>query len=205
MRKVRNVLPLILLLTLSLSAQKNNKTMNEDLAIATFGNGCFWCTEAIFQQLKGVKTVLPGYTGGVIKNPSYEAVCTGTTGHAEAIQITYDPKVISYRALLEVFFYTHDPTTLNRQGNDVGTQYRSAIFYHNDKQKNTAEEMISQLTSEKVYDDPIVTEITEIDIFYEAEDYHKNYYNNNKNQGYCRAVINPKLDKFVKKYGSKLK
>ncbi len=205
MRKVRNVLPLILLLTLSLSAQKNNKTMNEDLAIATFGNGCFWCTEAIFQQLKGVNTVLPGYTGGVIKNPSYEAVCTGTTGHAEAIQITYDPKVISYRALLEVFFYTHDPTTLNRQGNDVGTQYRSAIFYHNDKQKNTAEEMISQLTSEKVYDDPIVTEITEIDIFYEAEDYHKNYYNNNKNQGYCRAVINPKLDKFVKKYGSKLK
>lgn len=205
MRKVRNVLPLVLLLTLSLSAQKNNKTMNEDLAIATFGNGCFWCTEAIFQQLKGVKTVLPGYTGGVIKNPSYEAVCTGTTGHAEAIQITYDPKVISYGALLEVFFYTHDPTTLNRQGNDVGTQYRSAIFYHNDKQKNTAEEMISQLTSEKVYDDPIVTEITEIDIFYEAEDYHKNYYNNNKNQGYCRAVINPKLDKFVKKYGSKLK
>lgn len=205
MRKLRNVLPLILMLTMSLSAQKNKKTMNEDLAIATFGNGCFWCTEAIFQQLKGVKTVLPGYTGGVIKNPSYEAVCTGRTGHAEAIQITYDPKVISYRELLDVFFYTHDPTTLNRQGNDVGTQYRSAIFYHNEEQKNTAEKMISQLTSEKVYDDPIVTEITEMDIFYEAEDYHKNYYNNNKNQGYCRAVINPKLDKFVKKYSAKLK
>jgi peptide-methionine (S)-S-oxide reductase len=205
MRKLRNVLPLILMLTMSLSAQKNKKTMNEDLAIATFGNGCFWCTEAIFQQLKGVKTVLPGYTGGAIKNPSYEAVCTGTTGHAEAIQITYDPKVISYRELLDVFFYTHDPTTLNRQGNDVGTQYRSAIFYHNEEQKNTAEKMISQLTSEKVFDDPIVTEITEMDIFYEAEDYHKNYYNNNKNQGYCRAVINPKLDKFVKKYSSKLK
>ena len=205
MRKYRNVLPLILMLTMSLSAQKNKKTMNEDLAIATFGNGCFWCTEAIFQQLKGVKTVLPGYTGGAIKNPSYEAVCTGTTGHAEAIQITYDPKVISYRELLDVFFYTHDPTTLNRQGNDVGTQYRSAIFYHNEEQKNTAEKMISQLTSEKVFDDPIVTEITEMDIFYEAEDYHKNYYNNNKNQGYCRAVINPKLDKFVKKYSSKLK
>ncbi len=205
MRKLRNVLPLVLMLTISLSAQKNKKTMNEDLAIATFGNGCFWCTEAIFQQLKGVKTVLPGYTGGVIKNPSYEAVCTGRTGHAEAIQITYDPKVISYRALLDVFFYTHDPTTLNRQGNDVGTQYRSAIFYHNDEQKKTAEEMISQLTSEKVYGDPIVTEISKMDIFYEAEDYHKNYYNNNKNQGYCRAVINPKLDKFVKKYSAKLK
>jgi peptide-methionine (S)-S-oxide reductase len=205
MWKVRNVLPLILMLAMSLSAQKNNKTMNQDLAIATFGNGCFWCTEAIFQQLKGVKTVLPGYTGGQIKNPSYEAVCTGTTGHAEAIQITYDPKVISYRALLDVFFYTHDPTTLNRQGNDVGTQYRSAIFYHDDQQKNIAEEMISQLTSEKVYDDPIVTEVSKIDVFYEAEDYHKNYYNNNKNQGYCRAVINPKLDKFVKKYSAKLK
>lgn len=205
MWKVRNVLPLILMLAMSLSAQKNNKPMNQDLAIATFGNGCFWCTEAIFQQLKGVKTVLPGYTGGQIKNPSYEAVCTGTTGHAEAIQITYDPKVISYRALLDVFFYTHDPTTLNRQGNDVGTQYRSAIFYHDDEQKNVAEEMISQLTSEKVYDDPIVTEVTKMDVFYEAEDYHKNYYNNNKNQGYCRAVINPKLDKFVKKYSAKLK
>ena len=194
-----------LFLSLNLFAQNNNKTMNNQLSIATFGNGCFWCTEAIFQQLDGVETVLPGYTGGKVKNPSYTAVCTGTTGHAEAIQITYDPKVITFREILDVFFYTHDPTTLNRQGNDVGTQYRSAIFYHDEQQKVDAEKMISQLTSEKVYDNPIVTEITALDIFYVAEDYHIDYYNNNKNQGYCRAVINPKLDKFVKKYGSKLK
>lgn len=179
--------------------------MNDQLAIATFGNGCFWCTEAIFQQLDGVESVLPGYTGGDSKNPSYKEICTGTTGHAEVIQIAFDPKIISYRELLDVFFYTHDPTTLNRQGNDVGTQYRSAIFYQDSAQKEDAEKMIQQLTMEKVYDDPIVTEVTALDVFYEAEDYHVNYYNNNKNQGYCRAVINPKLDKFVKKYGSKLK
>lgn len=179
--------------------------MNDQLAVATFGNGCFWCTEAIFQQLKGVETVLPGYTGGNVKNPAYKEVCNGTTGHAEAIQITYDPSVISYRELLDVFFYTHDPTTLNRQGGDVGTQYRSAIFYHNKEQQSDAEKIIEQLTAENVYPDPIVTEITSFDIFYEAEEYHKNYYNNNKNQGYCRAVINPKLDKFMKKYGAKTK
>lgn len=179
--------------------------MKDNLAIATFGNGCFWCTEAIFQQLKGVETVLPGYTGGTVKNPSYKEVCTGTTGHAEAIQITYDPSVISYRELLDVFFYTHDPTTLNRQGADVGTQYRSAIFYHNQDQQNDAQTIIAQLTAEGVYADPIVTEISAINVFYQAEDYHRNYYNNNKNQGYCRAVINPKLDKFMKKYGSKTK
>ncbi len=194
----------VLALTLQVNAQKRND-MNNELAIATFGNGCFWCTEAIFQQLKGVESVYPGYTGGSVKNPSYREVCTGTTGHAEAIQIKYDPSVISYRELLDIFFYTHDPTTLNRQGNDVGTQYRSAIFYHNNDQKAAAEEIISQLTSEKVYDDPIVTEVTAMDVFYMAEDYHKNYYQNNKNQGYCRAVINPKLDKFMKKYGSKTK
>ena len=179
--------------------------MNDQLEIATFGNGCFWCTEAIFQQLDGVESVLPGYTGGDSKNPSYKEICTGTTGHAEVIQIAFDPKIISYRELLDVFFYTHDPTTLNRQGNDVGTQYRSAIFYLNSAQKEEAVKMIDQLTVEKVYDNPIVTEVTALDVFYEAEDYHVNYYNNNKNQGYCRAVINPKLDKFVKKYGSKLK
>lgn len=199
-------IPVILLfLSLNLTAQKINNTMNDHLAMATFGNGCFWCTEAIFQQLDGVSKVLPGYTGGDVKNPSYKAVCTGTTGHAEAIQITFNPQVISYRELLDVFFYTHDPTTLNRQGNDVGTQYRSAIFYHDASQRAESEKMIAQLTEEKVYDKPIVTEVTAFDVFYEAEDYHKNYYNNNKNQGYCRAVINPKLDKFVKKYGSKLK
>lgn len=194
----------ILTLVLQVNAQKG-KNMNNDLAVATFGNGCFWCTEAIFQQLKGVESVYPGYTGGSVKNPSYREVCTGTTGHAEAIQIKYDPSVINYRELLDIFFYTHDPTTLNRQGADVGTQYRSAIFYHNEEQKAAAEEIISQLTAEKVYDDPIVTEVTPMDVFYMAEDYHKNYYLNNKNQGYCRAVINPKLDKFMKKYGSKTK
>ncbi len=179
--------------------------MNDQLAVATFGNGCFWCTEAIFQQLKGVKTVLPGYTGGEVKNPSYKAVCAGTTGHAEAIQITYDPSVISFRELLDVFFYTHDPTTLNRQGGDVGTQYRSAIFFHDKEQQSDAIKIIEQLTAEGVYSDPIVTEITAFDVYYEAEAYHQNYYNNNKNQGYCRAVINPKLDKFMKKYGSMTK
>ncbi|MEL4455374.1 peptide-methionine (S)-S-oxide reductase MsrA [Lutimonas vermicola] len=179
--------------------------MNDQLAVATFGNGCFWCTEAIFQQLKGVETVLPGYTGGEVKNPTYKEVCTGSTGHAEAIQITYDPAVISYRELLDVFFYTHDPTTLNRQGGDVGTQYRSAIFFHNKEQESDAKIIIAQLTEEGVYDDPIVTEVSPIDVFYQAEDYHRNYYKNNKNQGYCRAVINPKLDKFMKKYGSKTK
>lgn len=179
--------------------------MENNLAIATFGNGCFWCTEAIFQQLKGVKTVVPGYTGGSTKNPTYTEICTGFTGHAEVIQITYDSSIITYRELLDVFFYTHDPTTLNRQGHDVGTQYRSVIFYHNMDQKEDAEKIITQLELEKVYDDKIVTEITKIDKFYLAEDYHKNYYNNNKNEGYCRAIINPKLDKFVKKYKSKIK
>ena len=205
MRSIRVFLGLaILTLVLQVNAQKG-KNMNNDLAVATFGNGCFWCTEAIFQQLKGVESVYPGYTGGSVKNPSYREVCNGTTGHAEAIQIKYDPSVINYRELLDIFFYTHDPTTLNRQGNDVGTQYRSAIFYHDEEQKAAADEIISQLTSEKVYDDPIVTEVTPMDVFYMAEDYHKNYYLNNKNQGYCRAVINPKLDKFMKKYGSKTK
>lgn len=205
MKQVKFILPLILVVTLSLFAQKNNKTMNDQLAVATFGNGCFWCTEAIFQQLNGVKTVLPGYIGGEVKNPTYKEVCTGTTGHAEAIQITFNPEVISYRELLDVFFYTHDPTTLNRQGADVGTQYRSAIFFHNKEQESDAVKIIEQLTAEGVYSDPIVTEITAFDIFYDAEQYHQNYYINNKNQGYCRAVINPKLDKFMKKYGSKTK
>lgn len=205
MRSMKIFLGLVLLtLGIQANAQKG-KNMNNDLAVATFGNGCFWCTEAIFQQLKGVESVYPGYTGGSVKNPSYREVCEGTTGHAEAIQIKYDPEVISYRELLDIFFYTHDPTTLNRQGNDIGTQYRSAIFYHDQDQKAAAEEIISQLSAEKVYEDPIVTEVTTMDVFYMAENYHKNYYLNNKNQGYCRAVINPKLDKFMKKYGSKTK
>jgi len=195
----------LIFLSLNLFAQRNKKSMNSNLAVATFGNGCFWCTEAIFQQLKGVEKVLPGYTGGKVKNPSYKEVCNGTTGHAEAIQITYNPDIISYRELLDIFFYTHDPTTLNRQGADTGTQYRSAIFYHDKDQKKDAELIIAQLEKENVYENRIVTEITPFEVYYEAEDYHQNYYNNNKDQGYCRAVINPKLDKFTKKYSAKLK
>ena len=205
MKQLRLILSVVVAtFMLQACAQKKQK-MNDQMALATFGNGCFWCTEAIFQQLKGVESVYPGYIGGHVKNPTYAEVCTGNTGHAEAIQIQYDPNVISYRELLDVFFYTHDPTTLNRQGNDIGTQYRSAIFFHDEEQKAEAEKIISQLTAEEVYDDPIVTEVTPYDVFYIAEDYHKNYYLNNKNQGYCRAVINPKLDKFVKKYGSMTK
>lgn len=205
MKKIQLILSVVLLTATVQACAQKKESMSDQLAVATFGNGCFWCTEAIFQQLKGVESVYPGYTGGHVKNPSYREVCTGNTGHAEAIQIKYDPEVISYRELLDVFFYTHDPTTLNRQGNDIGTQYRSAIFYHDPQQKAEAEKIISQLTAEEVYDDPIVTEVTAFDVFYMAEDYHKNYYNNNKNQGYCRAVINPKLDKFMKKYGSMTK
>lgn len=184
---------------------ETRQIMNSNMALATFGNGCFWCTEAIFEQLKGVENVVPGYAGGSKKDPTYEEVCLGITGHAEVIQMSYDPKIISYRELLEVFFYTHDPTTLNRQGNDIGTQYRSAIYYHDKDQKNDALEIIKQLKSEKVYEDKIVTEVTRLDEFYLAENYHNDYYNNNKNQGYCRVVINPKLDKFTKKYKSKIK
>ena len=183
---------------------QNIKSMNQ-FELATFGNGCFWCTEVIFEQLEGVKKVESGYAGGQIKNPSYKEVCSGTTGHAEVIRLTYDPKVISYRELLDVFFNTHDPTTLNRQGADVGTQYRSVIFYHNEDQKTVANEMINDLENENVFEDKIVTEVTPINNYYVAENYHQDYYNNNTNQGYCRAVINPKLEKFIKKYKSKLK
>lgn len=179
--------------------------MQKDLQLATFGNGCFWCTEAIFEQLEGVCKVESGYAGGSVKNPTYKEVCTGLTGHAEVIRLAFDPEKIKYRELLDVFFNTHDPTTLNRQGADVGTQYRSAIFFHNEEQKNEAEKIIIDLEKEKVFDDKIVTEITEINNFYVAENYHQDYYNNNKNQGYCRAVINPKLEKFIKKYKNKLK
>lgn len=177
----------------------------KNLELATFGNGCFWCTEAIFEQLEGVYNVEAGYAGGQVKNPSYKEVCTGNTGHAEVIRLGYDPKVISYRELLDVFFNTHDPTTLNRQGADVGTQYRSAIFYHNDEQKAEAEKMIADLEKAQVFDQKIVTEITAINNYYVAENYHQDYYNNNKNAGYCRAVINPKLEKFLKQYKTKLK
>jgi len=171
---------------------------------ATFAGGCFWCTEAIFQRLKGVEAVIPGYSGGDTQN-SYEEVSQGTTGHAESIQIIFDPKIVSYEELLLVFFKTHDPTSLNKQGADVGPQYRSAIFYHSQEQKDAAEQIIKKLTDEKVFDKPIVTEVSEFKSFFEAEEYHKNYYNNNKNAGYCQVVINPKLAKLEKEFGEKLK
>ncbi len=179
--------------------------MSDKLEIATLANGCFWCTEAIFQRLNGVEKVTSGYSGGKVKNPSYREVTSGETGHAEAIQIQFNPSVIAFQEILDVFFSTHDPTTLNKQGYDVGTQYRSAIFYHSKEQKETAEKFIKGLTEAKVFEKKIVTEVTEFNYFYEAEDYHQNYYNNNKTQGYCMAVINPKLEKFIKKYKNKLK
>jgi peptide-methionine (S)-S-oxide reductase len=173
--------------------------------VATFGNGCFWCTEAVFQQVEGVVKVVSGYSGGKTRNPSYKEVCSGSTGHAEVLQITYDPKKVKFEELLEIFWNTHDPTTLNRQGNDVGTQYRSAVFYHNEEQHKVAEAYKKQLEASKVYKDPIVTEITPFDVFYAAEDYHQNYFNDNPNQGYCAFVIRPKVEKFKKQYASKLK
>lgn len=175
-----------------------------NLETATFAGGCFWCTEAIFQRIEGVESVLPGYSGGQQKN-TYEEVSRGDTGHAESIQIKFDPEKVSFKKLLLVFFKTHDPTTLNRQGNDVGPQYRSAVFYHSEDQKKDTKEIIEKLEEEKVYDKPIVTEVTEFGQFFEAEDYHKNYYNNNKNAGYCRVVINPKLAKLEKEFAEMLK
>jgi peptide-methionine (S)-S-oxide reductase len=180
-------------------------TGNENLDTATFGTGCFWCTEAIFQQLKGVKKVTSGYSGGHVNNPTYKDVCTGTTGHAEVIQILYDPKEISFDELLQVFWQTHDPTTLNRQGNDVGPQYRSAVFYQNEDQRKVAEHYKKELNEKKVYDNPIVTEISPLKNFYPAEDYHQNYYNNNGDQPYCNFVIRPKLEKFEKVFKDKIK
>jgi peptide-methionine (S)-S-oxide reductase len=167
---------------------------------ATFGSGCFWCTEAIFQQLRGVESVESGYSGGEVANPTYEQVCTGRTGHAEVVQITYDPAVISFDELLKVFWQTHDPTTLNRQGHDVGTQYRSAIFYHNDAQRRTAETYKQQLDASGTFSAPIVTEITPFKNFYPAEDYHENYFRLNPAQSYCVAVIRPKVEKFKKEF-----
>ena len=179
--------------------------MSDKLEVATLANGCFWCSEAIFKRLKGVKSVLPGYSGGIIKNPSYDQVCTGKTGHAESIQIEFDPKVIPFERILDVFWHAHDPTTLNRQGNDVGTQYRSAIFYHNQKQKEIAEKSKNELEKEAVYQDPIVTKITPFSDFYEAENYHKNYYDNNQDAPYCNFIIDPKVRKLVLKYGKDVK
>lgn len=178
---------------------------SDNLEPATFGSGCFWCTEAIFERVKGVKKVISGYSGGTVENPTYKEVCTGNTGHAEVTQLSFDPNVVSYDELLEIFWKTHDPTTLNRQGADVGTQYRSAVFYHNEKQKEKAEHYKKELEKAEIFDDPIVTEIVPFEKFYEAENYHQDYYANNPSQGYCAFVITPKVEKFEKVFKSKLK
>ena len=179
--------------------------MDQPREIATLAGGCFWCLEAVFLELKGVEKVESGYAGGRVPNPSYELVCTGTTGHAEVVQITFDPAVISFRDLLEIFFVLHDPTTLNRQGPDAGTQYRSAIFYHTPEQKAEAERVIAELAAAHLWDDPIVTEVVRLEKFYPAEEYHRDYYRRNPNQGYCRAVIAPKVAKVRKQYFEKLR
>jgi methionine-S-sulfoxide reductase len=173
---------------------------------ATFAGGCFWCTEAVFKRLKGVKEVISGYSGGRVDNPTYEQVSSGNTGHAEAIQVKFDPSVISYEQLVEIFFKLHDPTTLNQQGADVGEQYRSAVFYHSDEQKEIAEKVMEQFEQDKVYSDPIVTEITAFDKFYKAEGYHQDYYDQNRSSNsYCRIVIDPKIQKLYKDFKDKVK
>ena len=173
--------------------------------ITTLAGGCFWCLEAVYDQLKGVTNVVSGYTGGYIKNPTYKQICTGTSGHAEVVQVTFDPDIVSFREILQVFFTIHDPTTLNRQGADVGTQYRSAIFYHSPQQQAITEQVITEIEAEKIWDNPIVTEVDVLDVFYPAEDYHQEYYENNPNQGYCMVVIAPKVNKFRQKFMNKLK
>jgi peptide-methionine (S)-S-oxide reductase len=179
--------------------------MNDMEEIAVFGGGCFWCTEAVFSELRGVLSVMPGYAGGKMPNPTYEQVCTGATGHAEVTRIEFDPKEISFENLLTVFFATHDPTTLNRQGADVGTQYRSAIFYTSDAQKSAAEAFIKKLHDSDPGGKPVVTEITPLDKFYPAEDYHRDYFRNNPNQPYCQLIIEPKVEKLQKEFGELLK
>lgn len=178
---------------------------NKKTAVATFGAGCFWCVEAVFMDLKGVISVISGYSGGHVENPTYKQVCSGDTGHAEVVQITYNPGEISFEELLEVFWKTHDPTTLNQQGNDVGTQYRSVIFYHDEEQKQLAEFYKQQLYASGAFEDPIVTEIVPFEKFYKAEDYHQNYFNQNAFQPYCSFVIRPKVEKFREVFGNKLK
>jgi peptide-methionine (S)-S-oxide reductase len=179
--------------------------MSKQSQIATLAGGCFWCLEAVFDELKGVDSVESGYTGGTVPNPSYQEVCTGSTGHAEAVQVTFDPSILSYRDLLKVFFTIHDPTTLNRQGADEGTQYRSAIFYHDETQKKTAEEVVSEMGKAGIWDDPIVTELVPFDKFYMAEEYHQEYFASNPRQPYCRVVIAPKVAKFRKAFVAELK
>lgn len=178
---------------------------NENIEIATLAGGCFWCTEAVFQRIEGVESVISGFTGGKIKNPAYREIITGRTGHAEAIQIKFDPEIISFRELLYIFFGTHDPTTLNRQQNDVGTQYRSAIFYHSEEQKNIAQEVIKELEEKNVFKDKIVTEITPAAAFYKAEEEHQDYYRLHRKQPYCQYIIDPKIEKLKISFPEKLK
>lgn len=186
--------------------KKETKMIEENnIELATFGSGCFWCTEAIFEQLKGVKSVVSGYSGGEGENPTYKEICGGKTGHAEVTQISFDPNIISFTELLEVFWKTHDPTTLNRQGADIGTQYRSVVFYHNEEQEKLAKEYKSKLNAANIFNTAIVTEITKFDKFYSAEDYHQDYYEQNKTQQYCSLVITPKLEKFKAVFKDKLK
>ena len=195
---------LICLFAISLNGfAQTKKTSN--LETITVGGGCYWCVEAVYENLNGVKSVVSGFSGGKVANPTYEEVCTGTTGHAEVVQITYDKSVTDLNEIFKVFFTVHDPTTLNRQGADVGTQYRSVIFYKNEEQKKAAQSIIAELNKAKVYDSPIVTKVEPFTKFYKAEDYHQNYYANNKNQPYCKMVIQPKIEKFEKVFKDKLK
>lgn len=179
--------------------------MSENNALATLGGGCFWCLEAVFEEMQGVTIVVSGYANGDTENPTYERVCSGKTGYVEVVQVSFDPSIVSYRELLEVFFAIHDPTTLNRQGADVGTQYRSGIYYHSEEQKATAEHVIDELTEANIFGNPIVTEVTPLANFYAAEDYHQGYYRNHPGQGYCQVVISPKLAKFRQKFTNKQK
>jgi peptide-methionine (S)-S-oxide reductase len=188
-----------------MTVEDNKPNGSSRTEVATLGGGCFWCLEAVYEELRGVEKVESGYSGGPVPNPTYRQVCTGTTGHAEVVQVTFDPEVVSYREILEVFLTIHDPTTLNRQGADVGPQYRSAIFYHDEEQRRVAEGVISEFEAKGVWDDPIVTEVTPFDAFYVAEDYHQGYYRNNEYQPYCQVVIAPKVAKFRKQYLEKLK
>lgn len=202
MMQMKSIVISILLLS---GIYNSSLQKNKNMEIATFGSGCFWCSEAIFKQLNGVESVVSGYSGGKTKNPSYNDVCSGETGHAEVIQITFNPEIIAYKDLLEVFWQTHDPTSLNRQGADVGTQYRSVIFFHNQQQKELAEDYKKKLEEVKIFNKPIVTEISPLINFYPAEKYHQDYYNNNKFQPYCSFTITPKLDKFKKVFREKIK
>jgi peptide-methionine (S)-S-oxide reductase len=210
-----HILFLSFALTLAACAQTPNESQTkpmdmpvnstDSLETITLGAGCFWCVEAVFQSINGVISAKSGYSGGAVKNPSYKEVCNGTTGHAEVVQVIFDPQIVSLSEILEVFFATHDPTTLNRQGGDEGTQYRSAIFYHTEDQKEIGKKAIDAAKESGEWSDPIVTELTSFDVFYPAEDYHQDYFNNNGSQPYCSRVISPKMDKFKKRFADKLK